>query len=153
MWIINNIISSQMFMEKTCLWDIPIIFITWPWLLFCCEYMHGFYHLFISVLLLHLIWRSNYQEGKGCYLVNQFNPATFLCLSQARTWIAKVRCHGLFYVQWFEVRGCYSFCWYWWNCWPSPFKVCFVDIGGIVDHHRLKFFCWYWWNCWPSLTV
>ena len=58
-------------------------------------------------------------RGIDCYLVNQFNPATFLCLSQARTWIAKVRCHGLFYVQWFEVRGCYSFCWYWWNCWPS----------------------------------
>ena len=25
--------------------------------------------------------------------------------------------------------------------------VCFVDIGGIVDHHCLYFllFCWYWW--------
>jgi hypothetical protein len=26
---------------------------------------------------------------------------------------------------------------------------CFVDIGGIVDHHCLSFllFCGYWWNC------
>jgi hypothetical protein len=28
--------------------------------------------------------------------------------------------------------------------------VCFVDIGGIVDHHCKNFllFWWYWWNCW-----
>jgi hypothetical protein len=32
--------------------------------------------------------------------------------------------------------GC-SFCWYWWNCWPSLWEVIvrFVDIGGIIDHH------------------
>ena len=49
------------------------------------------------------------------------------------------------------------FCWYWWNCWPSLFKLsfvllilvelftitiqtlfCFVLIGGIVDHHYLS---------------
>jgi hypothetical protein len=64
------------------------------------------------------------------------------------------------------------FCWHWWNCWSSLFKLsfvlltlvelliitvytffCFVDIGGIVDHHCLYFllFCWHWWNCWSSL--
>jgi hypothetical protein len=64
------------------------------------------------------------------------------------------------------------FCWYWWNYWPSMYKLsfvllilvellamtvkaffCFVDIGGIVGHHCLNFllFCWYWWNYWPSL--
>jgi hypothetical protein len=31
------------------------------------------------------------------------------------------------------------FCWYWWNCWPSPFKF--------------SLFCWYWWNCRPSPTI
>jgi hypothetical protein len=31
------------------------------------------------------------------------------------------------------------FWWYWWNCWPSLFKLSF-----------LLFWC-YWWNCWPSL--
>jgi hypothetical protein len=28
--------------------------------------------------------------------------------------------------------------------------VCFVDIGGIVDHHCFRgdcLFCIYWWNC------
>jgi len=55
--------------------------------------------------------------------VNQFIPATFLCLSQAKTWISNVICCGLFYVQWFEVIGDCLFCWYWWNCWPSLFKL------------------------------
>ena len=65
------------------------------------------------------------------------------------------------------------FSWYWFNRWPSLFKlsfvllilmkcltitvysfVCFVDIGRIVDHHCLSFllYCLYWWNCWPSLS-
>ena len=65
------------------------------------------------------------------------------------------------------------FCWYWWNCRPSLFKLsfvllilvelstitvstffCFLDIGGIVDHHCLNFLllCWYWRKCWPSLS-
>jgi len=26
-------------------------------------------------------------------------------------------------IQCFEVRGHCSFCWYWWNCWPSLFKL------------------------------
>ena len=28
-------------------------------------------------------------------------------------WISNVICHGLFYVQWFNVRGDNSLCWYW----------------------------------------
>jgi hypothetical protein len=64
------------------------------------------------------------------------------------------------------------FCWYWWNCWSSLFKLsygllilvelltitvktffCFVDIGRIVDHHCSNFLlvCWYYSNLWPSL--
>ena len=43
------------------------------------------------------------------------------------------------------------FCWYWWNYWPSVFIhffrwemiICFVDIGGIIDHQCLyTFFRW-----------
>ena len=54
----------------------------------------------------------------------QFNPATCLCLSQARTWISII-CRGLFCVQWVQLR--------------REAIVCFVDIGGIDDHHCLKF--------------
>ena len=43
----------------------------------------------------------------------QFNPAIFMCLSQARTWISIVICHGLFNLQWFEVRSDCLFCWCW----------------------------------------
>ena len=33
-------------------------------------------------------------RGEGWY--PQFNPATFLCLFQARTWISHIICHGFF---------------------------------------------------------
>ena len=36
---------------------------------------------------------------------NWFNPDTFLCISQVRTWISNAICHGLFYVQLVEVRS------------------------------------------------
>jgi hypothetical protein len=41
---------------------------------------------------------------------NLFNPATLLCLSQARTWISNIICR----VQWVKGRGDCSFSWYWW---------------------------------------
>jgi hypothetical protein len=37
--------------------------------------------------------------------INRFNSTTFLCLSQARTWIYNIICHGLFCVQWVKMRG------------------------------------------------
>ena len=55
--------------------------------------------------------------------INQFNPATFLCLSQTRTWISNGIGHGLFYVQWLRWKVI----------------VCLVDIGGTVDHHCLNY--------------
>ena len=39
------------------------------------------------------------------------------------------------------------FCWYWWNWWPSLFKLSFHKCTGMHS------FCWYWWNCWPSLLI
>ena len=53
--------------------------------------------------------RSSYQEGS---------------LSQARTWISNVICHGLFCVQWVQLR------------WEA-----IVDNGGIDDYHCLNFLC------------
>jgi hypothetical protein len=52
-----------------------------------------------------------------------------LCVSQILTWISYVKCRSFFCVQWFEVRGGCSFCWYWWNCWPSLFKLSFPSIN------------------------
>ena len=65
--------------------------------------MQVFYGLFGYILLLDI----HLSIGKGCDLINKFNPVKFLCLSRAWTWISNV--------------------------------VCFVDIGGIVDHHCLNF--------------
>jgi hypothetical protein len=50
---------------------------------------------------------------------------------KSRTWISTVICSGLFlFVQWNELKGDCSFCWYWWNCWPSLLKLFFpiIDI-------------------------
>ena len=58
--------------------------------------------------------------------INQLKPATFLCLSTARTWIFNAICHDIFCVQLFESKGDCFFCWYWCNCWPSLFKLSFI---------------------------
>ena len=56
----------------------------------------------------------------GLDLIKQFNPATCMCLSQARTWISNIICCCLFYVQWEVI-------------------VRFVDIGEIANHPCLNF--------------
>ena len=50
--------------------------------------------------------------------INRFDSATFVCMSQARTWSSNVICRGsLLY----------------------SVKMRFVDIGGIDNHHCLNF--------------
>ena len=71
-----------------------------------------FHCLFISVLLLEI----QFLRGKCWDLINRLNLTIFLCLSQARTWISINICRCLFCIQWFEVRVCCVFCWYWSNC-------------------------------------
>ena len=62
-------------------------------------------------------------------MINQFNSATLLCLSQAVTRISNVIYHGHCYV---EVRDDCSF-------FLSFFLFLFFLINGIVDHHSLSF--------------
>ena len=67
---------------------------------------------------------------QGQYLMITFSfvigiTLYLLCLSQARTCISYIICHGLFCVQWVQLR---------WEV-----IVNFVDIGGINDHHCLNF--------------
>jgi hypothetical protein len=61
----------------------------------------------------------------GSHYINQFKPVTFLCLSQARTWISIGICHGLFLCSMIRGKDGCLFLWYWWNCWPSLFKLFF----------------------------
>ena len=51
-----------------------------------------------------------------------------------------------FFLQWLAVRSECSFCWYWWNCLPSQFKLlfhnCIQKVIFDTDHFHLKcFFC------------
>ena len=90
----------------------------------------------VTSLPLYIYYRQiQLSREEGWNPIKQFNPTTFLCLSQTRIWISNVICHGLFCVQWFEVKVDCLFCWYLWNCWWSLFKLSF--------HNLYKFVC----NC------
>ena len=68
-------------------------------------------------------FRANHFQGWD--LINQVNPAFFVCMLHVRTWISNVICRSLFCVQWVKVRGDSTLCWYWWNCRPSMLKFFF----------------------------
>ena len=77
-----------------------------------------FYPLFIYVFLLEI----QLSRREGWDPINQFNPATCLCLSQAKTWISNVICRGLFVCVFsefsYDERWLFSF---------------FIDIDEIDD--------------------
>ena len=88
-------------------------------------------------------WRSSYQvemleiqlsSGEGWNPINLVNSVTFLCLSQARTWISNViSVVVICYAQWVKVKGY----WYWWNCnsWPSLFTLSFHNVwSDLADN-------------------
>ena len=45
--------------------------------------------------------------------------------------ISNIIYHSLCYVQWVNVRGDCSFCWYWRNCWPSLLKISFLNVQPV----------------------
>ena len=59
-----------------------------------------FYRLFVSKPALEIEI-----SGWGREPINQLNPATWLCLSQALIWMSYAIYSGLLCVHWFEVRG------------------------------------------------
>ena len=65
-----------------------------------------------------------------CTNVNQFNPATMLCLSQPRTWISSTICCIFCVFQWSEVRGSCSF----WFLMVSFIDWCFSSISVVSWH-------------------
>ena len=76
-------------------------------------------------LYLYCSWKSNYRRYKVRI------PLTGIMLSHSITcpkpWPRfPVPCVDAFFVKRLEVKGGYSFCWYWWNCWPSLFKLLFI---------------------------
>jgi len=76
------------------------------------EFVQVFNRLLIYALLLEI----QSSRGEGCDPINRFNPAIYLCLSQARTWISNDICRCHFGVQWVQFKRWKSdgsFCWYW----------------------------------------
>ena len=81
---------------------------------------------------------SSYREGYvGIPLVGLTSPLFCVC-PKSEPGLLKSHVVNCFRVQWVKMRADCSFCWCWWNCWPSLFR-------GDCS------FCWHWWNCWPSL--
>jgi hypothetical protein len=50
-----------------------------------------------SIILQERVWTHQLFSRRGFGPINQFNPATCLCLSQTKTWISNVVCHGIFF--------------------------------------------------------
>jgi hypothetical protein len=81
------------------------------------------YHLLIYVLP----WDIQLSVGEGRDPIYRFNPAVYVHLSQIMTRISNFICHCLACVHWTTVIGYCSFCWYWWNCWLSLFKLSYPN--------------------------
>jgi hypothetical protein len=102
-----------------------------------CIYLLDLHRFVIRIWHVSQSTNTKMKIWKGWDPINWFNSATVLCLFQARICMSNVICLGLFYVQWFEVRGGCTFCWYWWNCWPSLFKHSFHNwwqISKLRNH-------------------
>ena len=65
--------------------------------------------------------------GTGWDLINWCNSATFLCLSQAKTW---------FYQRHISWSLLCSIAWYLWNCCPSLLSFPFIDM--IIGKWEIK---------------
>ena len=91
--------------------------------------------VFIICLYMYCRWGSTYHV-KGGGLINQFNPATFLCLWQTRTCMSTS-----FVFSEFNMRRDCLFCWYQWNCWQSPLKLCIViSAANRIHNNKMKKF-------------
>ena len=135
-------------------------FFEWKWI--CAWFLLSF---------VYCRWRFSYQEGRvGIPLTGLtpphlcYSPKTgpgfptldvviFVYVFSEFIWNERWSFCWYWWNCWSSLFKLSLFCWYWWNCWPLLFKRSFVDIAGIVDHYCLNFllFCWYWWNYWPSL--
>lgn len=71
-----------------------------------------------------LLSRNADQEWKGCDPIHWFNPATFLHLSQNHD-LDILRSYFMVFFMFTDMR--------------SEVDVCFVNIGGIIDHKCSNF--------------
>ena len=86
---------------------------------YLCEWKRICWDFFLFVYISIAIADPIFKRAVSWDPILWFTPNTFLHLSQARIWISIDLYCGPFCFQWFEMRGSYSFCWYWWNFLPS----------------------------------
>jgi hypothetical protein len=76
---------------------------------------------FIVCLYVHVLSLENQlSKEKGRGPINQFDPSTFVCLSESRDRFSIVICRGLLvYSEFISDYSDYLFCW---NCLSLPFR-------------------------------
>ena len=81
---------------------------------------------YVRYILLNNLFAFEDLIIKGVGILYWFNPATFLCLTKPGSVLPTSYVIFFYCVHWSEVRGGFSFCLYWWNCWPelNLFKSC-----------------------------
>ena len=67
------------------------------------------------------------QLSEGWHPINWFFSTTFLCLSQTIIWISNTIYCGLFLCSMVWGERLLFICWYCCNCWPSLFKLSFLN--------------------------
>ena len=81
--------------------------------------------------------------------ISWFGPAIVLCLTTSGPGFPTSYVVFSLCVQLVEMRCDCSFCWYWWNWWPSLFKLAVCSVSSVNMRGDCWFY-WYWWNWWPS---
>jgi len=73
-------------------------------------------------------------RGEGCQLGIQLTCITppHVRIVQSQDMDFQLHTSWSFCVQWVNVRGHCSFCWYSWNCWPLLSKLSFHNLTCLV---------------------
>jgi hypothetical protein len=113
----------------------------------------------LLIIYLYRYW-SRYQEGRVGIPLTSLTPNMCVCvcvLSQ----VPDLQRHMSLFGRWVQARGDSSFCWYWWNCWSSLFKLPFICIlvwykeDAIIiislKFNLTDFVCLYTYEFWLSL--
>ena len=98
---------------------------------------HILHFFYIFHLNLYCRWRSNYQKrGDVGISLTDLTPPDFAWCPKLGTGLP-TSCHTFFFE--FKYNGlrwrCMSFCWYWWNCWLSMFKLIFLSLKQVKVIH------------------
>jgi len=104
-------------------------------------------------VVFHRVYKSRREAWNP---TKQYNLITFFSRSKPEPGFPTSYVVVCFMFKWVEVRGHCSFCWYWWNCWPSLFNLsfhntldemilCAVVLDMVVSTVVCFIMCLYFW--------